>query len=398
LKNQRKAPDAAKKLNPWTTVPKRTAVIFLTAVFFTFSSIGVAGDISDLGRQLPIRFAGGVLLSGLIAVIYAWTGVKLQRRSWMVFVPLFFVQMFAMRTLVRHFPVPPIPTTMNAAQINTLADRLNYDSIAIILATLLAYIGFVFVFVGEFRRRMKVTTEKTVLDTEMAAAREIQRVIVPEEAQCFIGFCVDSIYVPAQQVGGDFFQILPDGDGGMLVVVGDVAGKGLPAAMLVSMLVGSIRTAAEDNHDPARMLRILHERLVGRSSGGYATAIAARIGRDGTITMANAGHLPPYLDGKEMELAGTLPLGFAGAGQYQTTSFVIEPGSRIVFCTDGVVEAQDRDGELFGFDRTRKISTKTAAEIGDAARDFGQSDDITVVAIERNTANSQQFVASSRQP
>jgi phosphoserine phosphatase RsbU/P len=383
------ASDATKKLNPWTTVPKWSAAIFLAAVFLTFSTIGIAEDISDFGRQLPIRFAGGVLVSGLIAVIYAWTGVRLRGRSWMVFVPLFFVQIFIMRTLTRHFPVPPNPTTMNAAQINSHADRLNYDGIAIILATLLAYGGFVFVFVGEFRRRMRVTTEKAVLDTEMAAAREIQRVIVPEEAECFIGFCVDSIYVPAQQVGGDFFQILPDGGGGMLVVVGDVAGKGLPAAMLVSMLVGSIRTAAEVTHDPARILRILHDRLLGRSSGGYATAIAARIGRDGTVTVANAGHLPPYLDGNEIELAGTLPLGFAGGGQYQATSFVIEPGSRIVFCTDGVVEAQDRDGELFGFDRTRQISTRTAAEIGDAAQNFGQSDDITVVSIERNTASSQ---------
>jgi serine phosphatase RsbU (regulator of sigma subunit) len=306
----------------------------------------------------------------------------------MVFVPLFFVQIFALRTLKQHFPNPPIPTTMNAAQINSLADRLNYESIAIILATLLAYVGFVFVFVGEFRRRMKVTTEKTVLDTEMAAAREIQQVIVPEEAECFIGFCVESTYVPAQQVGGDFFQILPDGNGGMLVVVGDVAGKGLPAAMLVSMLVGSIRTAAEDTHDPARILRVLHDRLVGRGSRGYSTAIAARIGRDGTVTVANAGHLPPYLDGKEIEFPGTLPLGF-GEGEYQTTSFVIAPGSRIVFCTDGVVEAQARGGELFGFDRTRRISTKTAVEIGEAAVEFGQSDDITVVAVERNAANSQ---------
>ena len=384
LRDKRKPPDATKKLNPWTTVPKRTAVIFLAAVFFTFSTIGVAEDISDMGRQLPLRFAGGVLVSGLAAVIYAWTGVKLRGRAWMVFVPLFFVQMFALRTLARHFPNPPIPTTMNAAQINSLADRLNYESIAIILATLLAYLGFVFVFVGEFRRRMKVTTDKTVLDTEMAAARAVQQVIVPESTECFPGFCVESTYVPAQQVGGDFFQILPDGDGGMLVVVGDVAGKGLSAAMLVSMLVGSIRTAAEDSHDPARILRVLHDRLVGRGSGGYSTAIAARLGRDGTVTVANAGHLPPYLDGKEIELAGTLPLGFDGGGEYQATSFAIKPGSRIVFCTDGVVEAQGREGELFGFDRTRQISTRTTAEISNAAVEFGQSDDITVVAIERN--------------
>jgi len=136
--------------------------------------------------------------------------------------------------------------------------------------------------------------------------------------------------------------------------------------------------------DPARMLRLLHDRLVGRGSGGYSTAIAARIDCDGTVTMANAGHLPPYLDGKEVEIAGTLPLGFAGGGQYQTVSFTIAQGSRLVFCTDGVVEAKDRAGALFGFERTRQISTSQCAAIAQAAVEFGQSDDITVVAVERS--------------
>lgn len=378
--------DFEARANPWDTVPKRSAVMFLTAVFLTFTTMGMIGDISDMGRQPVIRFAASVLVSGSFAVIYAWSGVKMRGRFWKVAAPLFVVQILVMRTISQFYPDLNMPTPMTAADVARLSDRLNFDSIASMIAIFLAYAGFVFVFIGEFRRRMRVTTEKVSLETEMAAARAVQQVIVPEHAECFPGFCVDSTYVPAQQVGGDFFQILPDNEGGMLVVVGDVTGKGLPAAMLVSMLVGSIRTAAEDSDDPARILLKLHDRLVGRSSGGYATAIAARIGNDGTVTVANAGHLPPYLDGEEIELAGTLPLGFAGAGQYQKSTFVIEPGSRIVFCTDGVVEAQGRDGELFGFDRTRRISTRTAAEIGEAAREFGQSDDITVVAIERNGA------------
>jgi hypothetical protein len=369
--------------NAWTSVPRRSSLIFLTAVFLTFATIGVAGDISDMGLEPRARFAGGVLVTGLFAVVYAWSGVKLRGRFWVVFVPVFVVEVLVMGMLHNWFPNLHYSNPMTAAEMARLSNRLNFDSVAISIATFLAYAGFVFVFIGEFRRRMRVTTEKTVLDAEMAAAREVQQVILPENAENFSGFRVDSTYVPAQQLGGDFFQILPDGDGGMLVVVGDVAGKGLPAAMLVSMLVGSIRTAAEDTNDPARILGKLHDRLVGRSDG-YTTAIAARIGRDGAVTMANAGHLPPYLDGKEIQLAGTLPLGFEGGGQYQTTSFVIEPGSRLVFCTDGVVEAQKSDGELFGFDRTRQISTKSTDEIGAAAREFGQSDDITVVAIERN--------------
>ncbi len=371
------------EFNAWANVPRISAAIFLAAVFLTFATIGVAGDISDIGLEPPARLAGGVLAVGLFAVVYAWSGVKLRGRFWMVFVPVFVAQILVMGELSHRFPNLHYSIPMTAAEMRGLSSRLKFDSIAINVASFLAYTGFVVVFIGEFRRRMRVTTEKTVLDTEMAAAREVQQVIVPENAEDFPGFRVDTTYLPAQQVGGDFFQILPGVDGEILVVVGDVAGKGLPAAMLVSMLVGSIRTAAEDTRDPARILRKLHDRLVGRS-GGFATAIAACIRPDGTVAMANAGHLPPYLDGKEIELAGTLPLGFAGGGQYQAKSFVIEPGSRLVFCTDGVVEAQNRDGELFGFDRTRQISTKSTDEIGSAAREFGQSDDITVVAIERN--------------
>lgn len=377
------ATDASKSFNPWDSVPGRSTIIFIAAVFFTFSTMGFLGDISDMGRQHPVRFAGGVLISGLFATIYAYTGVKLRGRSWMVFVPLFIVQVFAMAMLGHLFPDVQYPNPMTAAEMNGLQNRLNYDSLAITAAVLLAYTGFVVVFISEFRRHIRVHSEKAILDSEMAAARAVQQVIVPENTEKFSGFRVESTYLPAQQVGGDFFQILPDDNGGMLVVVGDVAGKGLPAAMLVSMLVGSIRTAAEDNNDPARILLKLHDRLLGHSSGGYATAIAARIGSDGKVEVANAGHLPPYLDGKEIELAGTLPLGFEGAGHYQTISFVLQPGSRLVFCTDGVVEAQKPGGELFGFDRTRTISNKAAAEIGDAAVEFGQSDDVTVVAIGR---------------
>jgi serine phosphatase RsbU (regulator of sigma subunit) len=217
----------------------------------------------------------------------------------------------------------------------------------------------------------------------MAAAREIQQVIVPEKGEAFPGFVVESVYQPARQVGGDFFQVLPAGKEGLLVVMGDVAGKGLPAAMLVSMLVGSIRTTAEDSDDPVVMLRKLNDRLVGRTMGGFATALAAHITRDGMVTIANAGHLSPYLDGKEVELAGALPLGIQYGGNFEPKQFELRPGSRLTFYSDGVVEAQNKKGELFGFDRAKAISTKAAAAIAEAAVEFGQEDDVTVVTIER---------------
>lgn len=222
------------------------------------------------------------------------------------------------------------------------------------------------------------------LESQIAAAREVQQVILPERSESVPGFLVESAYLPAQQVGGDFFQVLPTTGNGLFLVVGDVAGKGLPAAMLVSVIVGAIRGVAEYTEDPAELLANLNERLVGRGGGGFSTALAARIDAGGLVTIANAGHLPPYLDGREVELPGALPLGAITGAAYDTAQFELPPGSRLTFYSDGVVEAQNARGELFGFDRTRAISTRSAAAIVEAAKEFGQEDDITVVTVERN--------------
>jgi serine phosphatase RsbU (regulator of sigma subunit) len=235
-------------------------------------------------------------------------------------------------------------------------------------------------------RSTRMSRQQAVLEGEMAAAREVQQVILPEQIETVPGFTIESVYQPAQQVGGDFFQILPDSRGGLLLAIGDVAGKGLPAAMLVSVLVGAIRTAAAYSQSPEEVLCQLNERLLGRTHGGFSTALAAHITADGWVTIANAGHLSPYLDGREIVLPGALPLGVVSAITYETTQFHLPHGSRLTFYSDGVVEAQNHKGELFGFDRAKGLSTQPAAAIVEAAVQFGQSDDITVVAIARQIA------------
>jgi serine phosphatase RsbU (regulator of sigma subunit) len=235
-------------------------------------------------------------------------------------------------------------------------------------------------------RSIRVSRRQAELEGELAAAQQVQQVLLPEQIETVPGFAVETVYEPAQQVGGDFFQILPDGEGGLLVVVGDVAGKGLPAAMLVSVLVGAIRGVAEYTVDPAELLASLNERLVGRGGGSFSTALVAHIAASGQVTIANAGHLSPYLDGREVELPGALPLGVMSGATYETSRFYLAPGSRLTFYSDGVVEAQNQMGELFGFERAKSISTQPAAAIVEAAKIFGQEDDITVVAIERPEA------------
>jgi hypothetical protein len=224
------------------------------------------------------------------------------------------------------------------------------------------------------------------LASEFEAARQVQHVLLPDEQDQCPGFSVECIYQPADQVGGDFFQQIADGQGGMLLVVGDVSGKGLPAAMLVSVLVGAIRSEAAHGTDPAALLRSLNDRAMGRSQGGFTTCLAAHIAADGLLTIANAGHLPPYLNGQEIGVPGSLPLGIVFPARYELTTLHMAPGDRLTFVSDGVVEAQTQSKskpiELFGFDRTRAISRQPAAHIAKAARAFGQTDDITVVTVE----------------
>jgi serine phosphatase RsbU (regulator of sigma subunit) len=231
-----------------------------------------------------------------------------------------------------------------------------------------------------------MSRQQALLEGELAAAREVQQVIVPERTEAVRGFRVESVYEPAQQVGGDFFQVLPAGDGGLLVVIGDVAGKGLPAAMLVSVLVGAIRGVAQYTRDPGELLGQLNERLIGRTQGSFSTALVAHIAADGAVSIVNAGHLSPYLNGEEVELKSALPLGVVGGASYEPTRFHLSVGEQLTFCSDGVVEAQNAAGELFGFERVQAISRSSSAQIVEAAKQFGQEDDITVVTITRTAA------------
>jgi serine phosphatase RsbU (regulator of sigma subunit) len=182
-------------------------------------------------------------------------------------------------------------------------------------------------------------------------------------------------------VGGDFFQIVPAPSGGVLLVIGDVSGKGMPAAMTVSLLVGTVRTLAHYTHDPAEILTVMNQRMIGRSNGGFTTALVLRLDPDGTLTAANAGHIAPYANGKELVIDNGLPLGITAATAYSNTNLHLGANTTLTLITDGVVEAQNAEGELFGFDRTAEISSKPAEKVAEAARTFGQEDDITVLSL-----------------
>ena len=107
------------------------------------------------------------------------------------------------------------------------------------------------------------------------------------------------------------------------------------------------------------------------------------ISSEGKTTIANAGHLAPYLNGKELTMAGNLPLGLNDSITYDQTTMQLKPKDRLLVITDGVIEAKNAKNELFGFNRARSISHLPAAFIVKAAEIFGQEDDITVVSVAR---------------
>ncbi len=235
------------------------------------------------------------------------------------------------------------------------------------------------------RRSMEITRRQQRTAAELEEGRSVQAFLLGRDASA-PGFKVESAYLPAQEVGGDFFQTIAGADGSLLAVIGDVAGKGLQAAMRVSMLIGAVRVSP--NETPAALLGKLNGVLLQDGSSGFTTCLAARLNIDGSATIANAGHLPPYLNGRELAVDGGLPLGVLVGSDYSEQSFPFVAGDVMLLLSDGVVEARDASGNLFGFERMAEAAGTTSAAdtLAETARSFGQEDDITVLLLRRAMA------------
>jgi GAF domain-containing protein len=214
---------------------------------------------------------------------------------------------------------------------------------------------------------------------ELKAASSVQQMLLQSASRPTPGFHVDSIYLPASEVGGDFFFVQPGPNGSLLAIIGDVSGKGLTAAMRVSMILGVLQRETSD--DPAEILFNLNNALVAQGQLGFTTACSLRISSAGAFVFANAGHISPYLSGVEMNSHSALPLGVVPDQIYQPITGTLRAQDRIVLLSDGVPEARSHSNELFGFERLPDLTRLSAPEIASAAQSFGQEDDITVLAL-----------------
>jgi hypothetical protein len=276
----------------------------------------------------------------------------------------------------------------------TLAQKLyspvfHIGSVYLTSQAVLDLLVFFSILYAVYRFIRNQQTRKAILEQELESARELQQVLIPEKPPELPGYTISTAYHPALEVGGDFFQVIPlEGEcaGSTLIILGDVSGKGLRAATAVSLIVGAVRTLAENTCRPAQILAGLSRRLCGRLQGGFTTCIAMRLDADGVCTLASAGHPAPYLNDREVDLAGALPLGIDPSIVYEEITLRIRPGDRCTMYTDGLLEARSDSGEIFSFDRMEALfaTAPDATAASAAAVDFGQEDDITVLTLTRS--------------
>ena len=348
--------------------------VFIAALASPLASAGVGSILFALFAYfLPV-----LAVDSLLAVMLVRGWISGNRDAWVLLpaVVLYSFEQFwnFARNLVyvAHWTVriQPLPS-------------LEIGSYDISLYTIGNFVFYVTMLLFLVLRTVGIARERARSAAELEAARSVQQVLIPAETPAIPGFVVHSVYKPAGQVGGDFFQIMPMKSGGVLAVIGDVSGKGMPAAMTVSLLVGTVRTLAHYTQSPGEILAAMNTRMLARSGGGFTTCLVLRADVDGTLTVANAGHIAPYVGGKELPLENGLPLGLAADAAYVESTFALAAGEQLALVTDGVVEARDKTGVLFGFQRTALLSVEPAESIARTAQAFGQDDDITALTLSR---------------
>ena len=245
------------------------------------------------------------------------------------------------------------------------------------LANFLLLITVFMLLVARFARSRR---EQYGAEIELRRARSVQQLLVPEALPVVRAFVVEAAYLPAQEVSGDFFQVLRLQGKELMIVMGDVAGKGMAAALTVSVLVGAIKALVNQVDQPASLLAALN-RVLAEQTMGFTTCLALRFSSNGHVSFACAGHPAPYLNGRELETEGNLPLGIPGREELEEASLQLCLGDRLLLITDGIPEAMNKKKVMFGWERTQELSCRPAQEIALAAQRYGQTDDITAVSV-----------------
>jgi predicted ester cyclase len=248
--------------------------------------------------------------------------------------------------------------------------------------------------------------ERERIEQELRVARRIQQASLPKEVPTLEGWQIFPLYKPAREVGGDFYDFHLLSEGRLGLAVGDATGKGVPAALVMSTTCGMLRLAAQNYSSPGQMLRRVNEALFPYiPSNMFVTCFYAILDpKRGSLSYANAGHDIPYLrrrggDCQELRARG-MPLGLMPGMDYEQKEIVLDAGEEALLYSDGLVEAHDPKGEMFGFPRLQQLLAEHGDEkesLEDAlleelssfvGQGWEQEDDITLVTLRRSASLS----------
>jgi serine phosphatase RsbU (regulator of sigma subunit)/predicted ester cyclase len=242
--------------------------------------------------------------------------------------------------------------------------------------------------------------ERERLEQELEVARRIQQASLPKEMPQLEEWQITPYYQPAREVGGDFYDFLELADGRLGVVVGDATGKGVPAALMMASTRSTLRAVAQASESPGDALRRVNDPLATDiPQNMFVTCFYAILDpKSASLSYANAGHDLPYLwhggDCEELRARG-MPLGLMPGMSYEEKEIVLDAGETALFYSDGLVEAHDPQGEMFGFPRLRALIAEHGEErsLGDflleelysfVGEGWQQEDDITLLTLRRS--------------
>jgi sigma-B regulation protein RsbU (phosphoserine phosphatase) len=271
-------------------------------------------------------------------------------------------------------------------------DRQILDALAVEAASIL-----------DNARLVERERQRQRLEQELDIAREIQQALLPRGFREFPHLAISAVNTPCHAVGGDYFDVFPMSDDRTAFVIADVAGKGIGAALLTTMLQGAL-TGMTLGTDPARVIQHINDFLCQHAEvGKYATLFFGMLDREGNLDYLNAGHPSPLLlrGGviSEIFTQGSYPVGLIPTATYVAVREKLEPGDTLVLFSDGVTEAADPQEQMYGVPRLsealaglqdaplEQLQKRVVDSVEKFARGADQADDITLLFIRYHAAS-----------
>lgn len=371
------------------TVPRKSLIIFGIGVFALFGTFGLTGDIGDLGRDPAVRVVLSVLLIGGFSVVYAAAGVHLRAQVWKVGIPVFIVQVTLINLIHRWLPNAPAYQKLEGAELTRLGDRLGWDAVAVMIATIVGYFCFVYASISEGRRYFRA-------HAEIQLAHEIHQVLVPVIDTKLGGFEFYGRSTPSAEVGGDLIDVAGT-DQKWVAYLADVSGHGVAPGLVMGMAKSASRMLLSAGDDSERLMPRLNEVLYPLKKPDMFITFCFVAAAAGRLRVGLAGH-PAILRFSaqtnqitQME-SPNMPLGILPEGEFATSEVGAEGGTLFALYTDGLLEATNPAGEEFGVERLKSELQKHVKEALPAicnaiqesvARHGAQFDDQSLLLIRR---------------